>query len=71
MRTIAVRTRIIGEGRTRVVRLRYGSTALDLLKKIGLNRETVIVRINGRISPEEERLKGGDSVEILKIVTGG
>lgn len=70
-KTVVVKSKIVGEGRTRVVRLRRGSTAIDLLKKLGINRETAVIRINGRISPEEERLKSGDTVEIMRVVTGG
>jgi len=70
-KTITVRVRIMDEGKTRTVRLKQGATALDLLQKLGIGRETVIVRVNGRVSPEEEMLKAGDRVEVLKIVTGG
>ncbi len=42
-----------------------------LLKELGINSETVIVSVNGEIVPETGRLKENDSVEILKVVSGG
>jgi len=53
--------------------LRLGShaTIVDLLKELDHNRETIVVRRNGKIVAEEERLADGDLIEILPIVTGG
>jgi len=70
VKEVSVRVRVVG-GRSRVLRIGCGSTVADLLRRLGINREVVVVRINGRISPEEETLKGGESVEIVRIVTGG
>jgi thiamine biosynthesis protein ThiS len=48
-----------------------GATVLELLRKLGVNRETVLVRINGKVGPEEQPLRDGDRVEVFQIVTGG
>lgn len=61
----------IGKRREREVLLSSRATILDLLKLLGQNQETVVVRVNGKIITEEERLADGDLVEILPIVTGG
>lgn len=43
----------------------------DLLERMHLNRETVVVKVNERICPEGEQLSEGDRVLIIPIVTGG
>lgn len=48
-----------------------GTTIVSLLQKLGINRETVLVRKNGSISVEEEEMKEGDTVEIIKAISGG
>ncbi len=43
----------------------------DLLLSLGINRETVIARKNGEIVPESEKVKDGDRIELLNVVSGG
>ncbi|MFH1821071.1 MAG: sulfur carrier protein ThiS [Methanobacteriota archaeon] len=71
MGEIEVRVKIIGQKSVRRLKIVAGTTVADLLNKLGQNRETVVVRLNGKIIAEEERLKSGDHVEILPVVTGG
>lgn len=68
---IRVVVREIGKRRERGVRLSPSSTILDLLNRLGYNRETVAIRRNGKIVAEEEELSDGDLVEVMTIVTGG
>lgn len=53
------------------VEVAEGSTVEQVLEKLGINRETVLVRLNREICTEEEKLKPGDAVEIIRAVTGG
>ncbi|MDI6654745.1 MAG: MoaD/ThiS family protein [Candidatus Hydrothermarchaeota archaeon] len=53
------------------VEVANGSTVDELLEKLGINRETVLVRRNKEICLEEELLKPNDFVEIIKVVSGG
>ena len=46
------------------------STGL-LLQKLKINPETVLVSKNGEIVTEDETISGNDSVEIMKIISGG
>ncbi len=46
-------------------------TVLELLRKINMNPETVIVSVNGKIVPEQTKLKASDKVEVLRVVSGG
>ncbi|MGQ9788174.1 MAG: sulfur carrier protein ThiS [Candidatus Hadarchaeaceae archaeon] len=68
---VEIRVKIVGQRLAHRIKVSSGTTIAELLKKIGQNRETVVVRLNGVIVAEEERLKKGDLVEILPVVTGG
>ena len=46
-------------------------TVAELLQKIGMNPETVIVSVNGNIVPEQTKLKKSDKVDVLRVVSGG
>ncbi|MGC8817118.1 MAG: sulfur carrier protein ThiS [Candidatus Hadarchaeum sp.] len=69
--TVEIKVKIAGQRSSRRLRVAPGTTVAELLRKVGQNRETVVVRLNGRIVAEEERLRKGDLVEILPVVTGG
>lgn len=71
MGEIAVKVKIIGQRSAREVRVPQKIRIADLLNRLGQNRETVVVRLNGKIVAEEERIADGDSIEILPVVTGG
>lgn len=71
MNLVEVRVKIVGQRMMRKVKITPRTKITDLLKLLGQNRETVVVRVNGKIITEEEGLAGGDLVEILPIVTGG
>ncbi len=55
----------------RKVMVKSRSTINDILRELGYNREEVVVRLNGKIVAEEEELSRGDSIEVIRIVTGG
>ena len=48
-----------------------GSKIADILKKLGINPEEVIVAKNGKIVPEEETAGGYDELKIVRFVHGG
>lgn len=48
-----------------------GSRIEDILKKLGINPEEVIVAKNGKIVPEEETVGGHDELKIVRFVHGG
>jgi len=71
MTHIKVTVKQVGNKHKREFRLGPHATIADLLKELDHNRETIVVRRNGKIVVEEERLADGDLIEILPIVTGG
>lgn len=68
---ITVKVRVIGQGAARKIKVPQKTKVADLIDQLGQNRETVVVRLNGKIVAEDERLADGNSVEILTVVTGG
>lgn len=53
------------------VKIEEGLLIEDLLRKLKINRETVLVAKNGEISLEEEVLKDGDIIDIISVISGG
>jgi sulfur carrier protein ThiS len=59
-------------GRKKVLKLGKGSVRiLDILQKLNINRETVLVRKGREIIPVEEVVHNSDRIEIIKIISGG
>jgi sulfur carrier protein ThiS len=59
-------------GRKKVLKLGKGSVRiLDILQKLDINRETVLVRKGREIIPVEEVVRNSDRIEIIKIISGG
>ncbi len=43
----------------------------ELLKKLSIRREEVVVKINGKLAPETTEISSTDKVEIIKVIFGG
>jgi len=59
------------EGKKRKLDLDADSKVSDMLKTLDINAETVIVKINNEVEPEDIRIKKEDKIEIIKIISGG
>ncbi len=55
----------------REIELEEGSKIIDLLKKLGFSREEVLVLKNKEVVIEEEKIKDGDFIEIIRAISGG
>jgi sulfur carrier protein ThiS len=71
MKTVVVSVKILPKKQKQHVRLPTRAKVASLLDVLDLNPQTVVVRCNGKIVTEGERLVSGDIVEIIPIVTGG
>ena len=49
----------------------FNGTVLELLNKLNINPETVLVTKNKELVNQEEKLNDKDSVKILSVVSGG
>ena len=59
------------QGKKHSVKLKQGSSVKDLLEEMGINPETVLVGKNSEIVPDTEPLGEGDSIEIIRAISGG
>jgi len=50
---------------------KFTGQVLELLYKLRINPETVIVTQNGTLVNEEDELADADEIEILQVVSGG
>ena len=62
---------IIEGGKKTKKSLRFSGTAAELLKKLGINDQIVLVKRNGRIITELDCVKDNDTVEIQQVIFGG
>ena len=46
-------------------------TARDAIKKIGLDPESVLVVVNGKLTTDDVVLREGDEVKLIAVVSGG
>ncbi len=58
-------------GKSKDVELEGKSNVETLLEKIKINPETVLVKRDKEIITEGENLKDRDSVELIRIISGG
>lgn len=66
-----IKVKILSGGATEHAReVPVGTTYEDLLELLRINPETVIVLCNGNPVPLDEKMTA-DSVDILKVVSGG
>ncbi len=68
---IEVKTNLVGEGSVENHAFNEGERVDDLLEKLEKNPEAVVVKRNGKIVSEAEKLSEGDEIEIIPVVSGG
>lgn len=51
--------------------MKEDSLISDILKKIKINREIVVVARNGKITHEKQKLQAGDKIQVIRVVSGG
>lgn len=59
------------EGKERKLGFKASQKVSDMLKTLDINAETVIVKINNEVEPEDIKVKKEDKIEIIKIISGG
>jgi sulfur carrier protein ThiS len=60
---------IIFEGKKK--KITFNGKAYELLKKLGINSQIVVIFRNGKIITEEDLLYNDDKVEIERVIFGG
>ncbi len=63
--------RVLWREETKSVEVPEKSSIENVLDKMGINPETVVVMRNGEVTPEFETVSNGDEIEIIDIVSRG
>jgi sulfur carrier protein ThiS len=53
------------------ISFKYTGTVKNLLERINVNPQNVMVTVNGKMSTEDAKIADTDNVEILQVVSGG
>jgi len=48
-----------------------GSTVAEVLRSVEINPQNVLVRMEGEIVPDDMKVREGQRLEALKVVSGG
>ena len=48
-----------------------GTTVNELLRELKVNPETVIVVRNNEVLLRDEKIRGGDKIKLLSVISGG
>ncbi len=51
--------------------MKFSGSVSALLRKLGVRREEVVVKLNGKLAPETSPLRANDNVEVIRVVFGG
>jgi len=59
------------EREKRTIEEEFSGPILQLLSKLDLNPETIIVVRNGEVVSEDDRCEGADELKLLSVISGG
>jgi len=62
---------IINDRKKIVKKIKFSGKISQLLSKLGINPEVVILKRNGAIVTELDAVKNNDELEIVKVIYGG
>jgi thiamine biosynthesis protein ThiS len=65
------RITITYQGKEKSVEIPENTRVSELLKKLRINPETVLVRRSNEIIPDTETLRDKDKIHVLKVISGG
>ena len=66
-----VTVKLLRNNETRKIKLKSGSKAEDVLKKMNLRPDTVIIMCEKQPIPVDEEIKEGQDLTILQVSSGG
>ncbi len=59
------------ERSSKTTEMKFSGTAVQLVKKLKLNPEEVLVVKNDVLVTEEEKISDNDNVKVLSVISGG
>ncbi|MBI4174320.1 MAG: MoaD/ThiS family protein [Candidatus Aenigmarchaeota archaeon] len=55
----------------KAIELKEGSNVFEALEAAKINHETVLVKRQSKLVPHDAKLKDGDSLELITVISGG
>ncbi|MEK6978713.1 MAG: MoaD/ThiS family protein [Candidatus Micrarchaeota archaeon] len=52
-------------------KIKFSGNVTALLRKLALRREEVVIKVNGKIVPDDSTISNKDTVKIIKVIFGG
>ncbi len=68
---MAVKARLIPEGRVVEVKVEGKIKVRSLLEELGLNPEAAVVLKSGKPLTEDEEVSDGEQVDVVRVLSGG
>lgn len=62
---------LVQDGRRKKLHYAKTATIAQVARELGLNDETFIIKLNGRVAHPKTRLKQGDRLEFVHVIYGG
>ncbi len=53
------------------IEIEENSKIKDVLNSLNINAEEVVIKRNNELCTEEDKIKSGDYLEIIRVVSGG
>lgn len=63
--------KITTERPKKTITMEYEGAAIDLLKKLEIAQEEVLIIRNGKLVTEDEHVTDDDEIELLSVISGG
>lgn len=55
----------------RRVKAKNAATVAQLVSSLKLNREEVLVKLNGKLAADGQKISRGDEVKVMRVIFGG
>ncbi|MEK6954251.1 MAG: MoaD/ThiS family protein [Candidatus Micrarchaeota archaeon] len=66
-----MKIKLVQGGKSKSVEVGEDKKVKSLIQKMGLNDETFLIKLNGKIAHEDTELNTGDELEFLNVIYGG
>lgn len=63
--------RIKINGKAQSLKIHKNCKIREILEKAGIQPETVVTKVNGKITPLDELIKKSCNIEVIKVVSSG
>ena len=66
-----ISVKITYEGKTHTISLKTKRNVEEVIKEFGLNPQTVLMKLNGEFVADDEKVKDGDRLDLIRITSIG